>query len=184
MFGLTVWGHRPHGTKVGASCPHCPSRFQSILYNTRPAGEAESAPSYFFQNNSKTVADIDTKFGVPYLTSIWHRMTKFGWNQSDFSEKLTFLWGHFTPILTKIGSMLRNSPKIEFWSKPYKKANIDVKWHALQNDYLVISKLWVFDPQNFEKPIFLGENLYVGAGGTFYIIDRQKTLNLLYCSHR
>ena len=24
----------------------------------------------------------------------------------------------------------------------------------------------------------------VGAGGTFYIIDRQKTLNLLYCSHR
>ena len=29
MFGLTVWGHRPHGTKVGASCPHCPSRFQA-----------------------------------------------------------------------------------------------------------------------------------------------------------
>ena len=31
LFGLTVWGHRPHGPKVGASCRHCPSRFPSIL---------------------------------------------------------------------------------------------------------------------------------------------------------
>ena len=50
--------------------------------NPRPdGGGAESdPPSWFFQNNSKTVADIDTKFGVPYPMSIWHRMTKIGRN--------------------------------------------------------------------------------------------------------
>ena len=31
-------------------------------------GGAESAPLLDFLNNSKTVADIDTKFGVPYPT--------------------------------------------------------------------------------------------------------------------
>ena len=67
-----------------------------------------------FQNNCKTVADIDTKFGVPYSKSIRHRMTKFCRNRPEIVEKLTFLWGHFTPILTKIGSMSRTSPKIGF----------------------------------------------------------------------
>ena len=37
--------------------------------NPRPAGEAESALLDFL-NNSKTVADIDTKLCVPYPTSI------------------------------------------------------------------------------------------------------------------
>ena len=34
-------------------------------------------------NNFKTFADIDTKFGVPYSTSILNRMTKFGRNRSE-----------------------------------------------------------------------------------------------------
>ena len=40
--------------------------------NPRPAGGGtESAPPLLdFLNNSKTVLDIDTKFGVPYSTSI------------------------------------------------------------------------------------------------------------------
>ena len=32
----------------------------------------------------------------------------------SYFEKLTFLWGHFTPILNKFGSMLINSPKKGF----------------------------------------------------------------------
>ena len=38
--------------------------------NQRPAGGTESAPLLDFLNNSKTVADIDTKFGIPYPTPI------------------------------------------------------------------------------------------------------------------
>ena len=40
------------------------------MFNQRPARGAESAPPVFFQNNPKTVAGIDTKFGVPCPTSI------------------------------------------------------------------------------------------------------------------
>ena len=83
-------------------------------FNTRPAGGGRICPSWFFQNKSKTVADIDNKFGVPYPTAIWHSMTKFSVEIGPIFFILTFLWGYFTPILTKIGSMLRSSPKIEF----------------------------------------------------------------------
>ena len=41
----------------------------------------------------------------------------------------------------------------------HKKNRTDVKWHALQNDYLEISKCWVFAPQNKKKTIFF-KNLY------------------------
>ena len=37
---------------------------------TRAPLGTESAPSWFFQNKSKTIADINAKFGVPYPTSI------------------------------------------------------------------------------------------------------------------
>ena len=42
--------------------------WQTLTRAPLGGGGAESASSWFFQNNSKTVADIDTKFGVPYLT--------------------------------------------------------------------------------------------------------------------
>ena len=83
----------------------------------------------------------------------WPNFVEIGRN---IFEKLTFLSGHFTPILTKTGSMLRNLPKIEFYSKPHKKTSIDVKWHALQNVYLETKNNWVFNPHNLEKLIFLG----------------------------
>ena len=57
-----------------------------------PGGGAESAPS-FFQNNSKTVADIDTNLGVPYSTLIWHQMTKFGRNQLENFWEIDVLVG-------------------------------------------------------------------------------------------
>ena len=86
--------------------------------NPRPAGGGRICPLLDFLNNSKTVADIDTLFlfGVPYLVYLilhqfdieWPNFVEIG--QKIF-EKLTCLWGHFTPILTKIGSMLRNSQK-------------------------------------------------------------------------
>ena len=42
--------------------------FNKFCFNPRPAGGAESAPPLLdFLNISKTVAAIDTKFGVPYL---------------------------------------------------------------------------------------------------------------------
>ena len=44
---------------------------RNYIFSPRPAGGAESAPPLLdFLNNSKTAADIDTKFGVPYPTSI------------------------------------------------------------------------------------------------------------------
>ena len=71
-------------------------------------------------------------------------MIKFGRNGSDFFffEKLTFMRGHFTSILTKIGLMLRNSPKIELYSKAHEKNSIDVKWQALQSGYLEKRFYW------------------------------------------
>ena len=57
-------------------------RFAYRLLHT--GGGRICPPLLVFQNNSKTVADIDTKFGVPYPTSIWHRITKFWRNRPDF----------------------------------------------------------------------------------------------------
>ena len=53
----------------------CCRRFASVEVlgvSPRPdgGGGAESAPLPDFRDNSKTVVDIDTKFGVPYHTSI------------------------------------------------------------------------------------------------------------------
>ena len=50
---------------------------------TRATLGGRICPLLDFLNNSKTVADIDTKFGVPYYTSIWHRMTTSGRNRSE-----------------------------------------------------------------------------------------------------
>ena len=51
--------------------------------NPRPAGGGGRISVLDFLNNSKSFTDIDTKFGVPYPTSISHRMTKFGRNRSE-----------------------------------------------------------------------------------------------------
>ena len=42
-----------------------------VVVNPRPAWAGKiGPPSWIVYNNSKTVADIDTKFSVPYPTSI------------------------------------------------------------------------------------------------------------------
>ena len=83
-------------------CRHC-----CAFFNPRPAGGAESAPLRDFLN-SKTVADIDAKFCVPYPTSIWHPTTKFCRNRPE----------NFLELDVFVGSLhalnIRNSPKIEF----------------------------------------------------------------------
>ena len=67
--------------KIGSSCSshdhvratvfHGAICSLEVFINPRPAGGgAESAPLLVFQNNSTTVADIDTKFSVSYPTSI------------------------------------------------------------------------------------------------------------------
>ena len=54
------------------------------VINPLPAGDGgRICHLMFFQNNSKIVADIDTKFSVPCPTSIWHRMAKFGGNWAE-----------------------------------------------------------------------------------------------------
>ena len=62
----------PHRCPV--ECARGPLPFhttEGFCFVTRaPLGGAESVPLLDFLNNSKTVADIDTKFGVPYPTSI------------------------------------------------------------------------------------------------------------------
>ena len=35
LFGLTVWGQRPHGPKLGASCPYCPLPVLVSMTNNR-----------------------------------------------------------------------------------------------------------------------------------------------------
>ena len=50
--------------------------------NPRPAVGQNLPPPPLpdFRDNSKTVADIDTKFRASYSTSIWLRLFKFNWN--------------------------------------------------------------------------------------------------------
>ena len=148
--------------------------------NLRPVGGAESAPSWFFQNNSKTVADIDTNLVCLMLHRFdieWLNLVEVG---RKMFEKLTFMWDHFTPILFKIGAMLRNSPKIEFQSKPHKKTSTDVKWNVLQNGYLEIQDFLFWNPQNFKKYIFW-ENLYKIQ--TFLKFDKTGTYSYLIELH-
>ena len=86
-------------------------------FNPRPAGGgAGSAPPPVFSRITPKLLQISTQ-NLVYL--ILHRFDIESPNLVEigrifFFEKLTFLWGHCTPILTKIGSMLRNSPKIVF----------------------------------------------------------------------
>ena len=63
--------------------------------------------SWFLQNNSKTNADIDTKFCVTYPTSIWHRMTNCGRNRSE----------NFREIDDFVGSLHANFDQNRFKDK-------------------------------------------------------------------
>ena len=117
-------------------------------------------PLQVFRNKPKTVADFDTKFGVSYPTSILHRMTKVCRNRlENFWEIYVFLWGHFTPILTKIGSVLRNSPKIRFLSKSHKKTNICRSKVTRSTKWLSWNfRFFSLNPHNLERPLFLGKS--------------------------
>ena len=67
------------GTVFPVVCLERMSAYESYATdNPRPAGGGgRICPFLVFQNNSKTVADINTKFGVPYPTLIWHQMSNF-----------------------------------------------------------------------------------------------------------
>ena len=105
----------------------------TVSFNPRPAGGGQNLPfCWFFQNNFKTVADINTKFCVPYLTSIWHRMTRFGRNRLN----------------------VKKFSKNRVLNKPHIQTSIYVKCLALQNNYLEISKFWVLTPKILKTRYF------------------------------
>ena len=56
------------GIDAGCIDAHC--LLATTHVNPRPAGGGRICPLLVFQNNSKTAADIETKFGEPYPTSI------------------------------------------------------------------------------------------------------------------
>ena len=82
--------------------------------NPYPAGGKNLPPSWVFWITPKPL-QISTQTLVYLLLHqfdiAWQNLVDIG---RTIFEKLTFLWGHFTPILTKTGSMSRNSPKIGF----------------------------------------------------------------------
>ena len=63
------------------------------IFTHTPLGGSESSASCFFQNNSKTVAGIDTKFVASYPASIWHRMAKFCRNRPNNCWEMYFFVG-------------------------------------------------------------------------------------------
>ena len=84
----------------------------------------------------------------------WPNFVEIGRN---IFEKFTFLWGHSTPISTKNGSMLRNSPKIRVLTQTTQKEQYTCKirrstkrpsrnWKKIE---FLNTKIY------FEKPIFL-----------------------------
>ena len=124
-----------------------------------PMGGAESAPPVFFQNNSKTVADISTKFGIPYPTSIWHQMTKFGRNRSEkFWEIDVFvgsLHANFYQNRLNVKKFAKNRYLKQTEQKDQYRCTMTRSTKWLSRNF----KIFRFWPQNFEEPIFL-ENLY------------------------
>ena len=79
--------------------------------NPRLAGGGRICPSWFSRIAQKLL-HISTQnlvcLIIHQFDMEWPNFVEIGGN---IFEKLTFLWGHFTSILTKIGSILRNSPK-------------------------------------------------------------------------
>ena len=67
--------------------------FSYALPAPRCTGGDRICPLLDFLNNSKIVADIDTKFDVPYPTSIWQYVTKFGRNRSEFCWEIDVFVG-------------------------------------------------------------------------------------------
>ena len=126
-----------------------------------PLGAAESAPLLDFLNNSTTVADIDTKIGVPYTTSIWHPMIKFCWNIGrNVFEKLTFL---------KVWSLQAKFDQNQLNVKKFAK-NRGLKQTAQKDQHRCKTrspkclsqnfKILSFYPQNFEKPKLFKKKLH------------------------
>ena len=83
-------------------------------FNPQPAGGGRICPLPDFLNNSKTVADIDTKLGVPYPTSMWHRMTKFGRNRSENFWEIDVFVGSLHTNFEQNRLNVKKFAKIEF----------------------------------------------------------------------
>ena len=72
---------------VGTKISLCVCLYIGMYVIPRPVpggGQNLPPPLPDFRDNSKTVADIDTNFWVPYPTSILHRLCNIHWNPVAF----------------------------------------------------------------------------------------------------
>ena len=118
-------------------------RNQACYLNPRHAGRGSKiCPLLVFLNNSKTVADIDTKFGVPYHISILHQMTKCCRNLRDF----------FPDIDAFVGSLHANLDQNRLNVKKFTKNRV-LKQTAQKDQYrcnITRSTNSILKLQNFE----------------------------------
>ena len=138
---------------------------KKIFFNIYfPAGGQNSC---FFQNNSPTVADINTKFSVPYPTSIWYLMIKFDWNRSEIFREIDVFVGslraNFSQNRLNVSAQNRlqfRLAKNKFSKKPAQtdqyKCNMtrSTKWQSWNFQTL---SFWT---PKFRNPIFLGKKLF------------------------
>ena len=130
----------------------------SVRGLTRAPLGAESAPfSWFFQNNSKIVADIDTKFGVPYSTAMWHRMTKFGRNRSKFFLEIDVLVGSLNANFDQNRLNVNKFPKKRVSKQTTQKDQYTCKMTRSTKSLSRNFKLLSFLPQKFRKTNIFGK---------------------------
>ena len=114
-----------------------------------PLGGKYYHPLPYFLDSSKTAADIDAKFSVPYPPSIWRLLSKFQKNPSRIVlRKLRFSDVMFRFFGSKSGKCLKASRMYSFDVKCIKKTPESVKLSAVQNGYLRFLIFLYFDPQN------------------------------------
>ena len=136
----------------------CPDR--SLNLTCAPLGGGDRiCPVLVFQNNPKTVVEIDTKFGVPYPPSIWHQMTKFCRNRQENVWEIYVFVGLLHASFDQNQLNVKKFAKNKFLKQTTQKERYRCK---ITRSTKSISRNFEFlTPQNIEKTTFLGKHVYV-----------------------